>query len=118
MRYLGPGRTGAFEWLFQRVTGVALVIMLGVHFVIMHYMGSGPVTYEKVAPRLASGAYKAWELMFLALAGWHAMNGLKLIIDDYVHSEGWRSLLTGANWLLMLAVFIFGSVTILTFQLH
>jgi succinate dehydrogenase / fumarate reductase membrane anchor subunit len=46
---------------------------------------------------------------------YHAMNGIKLVIDDYVHAEGWRTLLTSLNWLVTLAFFLFGSITILTF---
>jgi succinate dehydrogenase / fumarate reductase membrane anchor subunit len=115
MRFMGSGRSGAFEWLFQRVSGVALVVILFLHFVLIHYTGDGPVTYEKVAFRLASPYYKAWEMLFLSLGLYHAMNGIKLVIDDYVHAEGWRTLLTSLNWLVTLAFFLFGSITILTF---
>lgn len=115
MRFLGSGRNGAFEWLFQRVSGVALVLILFLHFVLIHYTGDGPVTYEKVAFRLASPYYKAWEMLFLILALYHAMNGIKLVIDDYVQAKGWRTLLIGLNWVVTLAFFLFGSITILTF---
>ena len=118
MRYLGTGRSGAFEWLFQRVSGVALVIMLGVHFILLHYTGSGSITYEAVAPRLASPLYKGLQLTFLVLGLIHAMNGIKLVIDDYVHREGWRILLTSLNWVATLAFFLFGAVTVLTFSVQ
>ncbi len=116
MQYMGSGRGGTFEWLFQRVSGVALLVILFVHFILMHYLGDGAVTYDKVAPRLASPYYKAWELLFLSLALYHAMNGVKLLIDDYVHRPGWRMVLTSANWVAALALLIFGAITILTFS--
>lgn len=115
MRYMGSGRSGAFQWLFQRVSGVALVILLGLHFLIIHYWSWGPVSYDKVAPRLISPYYKAWEILFLALAVYHAMNGVKLVIDDYVHHPVWRIVLTSLNWLLWLATLIFGVLTVVTF---
>jgi len=115
MRFMGSGRSGAFEWLFQRVSGVALVVILFLHFILIHYVGDGPVSYEKVAYRLASPYYKAWEMLFLVLGLYHAMNGVKLVIDDYVHREGWRVILTSLNWLVTLAFLLFGSITILTF---
>lgn len=116
MRYMGSGRNGAFEWLFQRVTGVALAVILGVHFVLLHYMGTGNVTYETAAPRLASPYYKSLQLLFLVLALYHAMNGIKIVIDDYVHKSEWRIILTSLNWVATLAFFLFGAVTILTFK--
>lgn len=117
MKFFGSGRTGAFEWFFQRVSGVALVALLGLHFILIHYTGEpGPVTYDKVAPRLASPLYKAWELLFLVLALYHAMNGVKLVIDDYVHNSTWRSCLLGLSWLVALALLIFGALTIITFS--
>jgi len=115
MRYLGSGGSGAFEWLFQRVSGAALVVMLLLHFFLMHYLESGPVTYDKVAHRLASPYYKGWELLFLVLALYHAMNGVKLLIDDYVHAQGLRIFLTGLNWVVTLGLGLFGAVTVLTF---
>lgn len=115
MTSMGSGRSGAFAWLFQRVSGIALVVILLLHFVLVHYVGDGPVSYDKVAWRLASPYYKAWEMLFLVLGLYHAMNGIKLVIDDYVHQSGWRTILTGANWLLALALFLFGSITVLSF---
>jgi succinate dehydrogenase / fumarate reductase, membrane anchor subunit len=116
MQYLGSSRSGGFEWLGQRVTGVALVVILAVHFILLHYTGHGPVTYDTVAPRLADPYYKALQMLFLVLGLYHAMNGVKLLIDDYVHSSGWRSFATGLNWVAAIAFFIFGAITILTFS--
>jgi len=116
MRYMGSGRTGTFDWLFQRVTGVALAVILGVHFILLHYLGTGNVTYETAAPRLASPYYKGLQLLFLVLALYHAMNGIKLVIDDYVHNPGCRVVLTSLNWVATIAFFLFGAITILTFK--
>ena len=117
MRFFGSGRSGTFDWLFQRVSGVALVVLLGIHFILIHYTGElGPVTYEKVAFRLADPMYKAMQLLFLLLGLYHAMNGIKLVIDDYVHARGWRVFLTSLNWVVTLFFLIFGAITVLTFQ--
>ena len=117
MRFFGSGRTGTFDWLFQRVSGVALVLLLGIHFILMHYTGdAGPVTYEKVAFRLANPYYKAMQLMFLLLGLYHAMNGIKMLIDDYVHAKNWRVFLTSLNWVVCLFFLLFGAITVLTFQ--
>lgn len=116
MRFMGSGRSGAFEWFFQRVSGAALVLILGLHFVLLHYTGGGPVTYDTVAPRLASPYYKGLQLLFLVLALYHAMNGIKILIDDYISSDGWRLFWTAVNWVVCLFFLLFGAVTVLTFE--
>ncbi len=118
MGYMGSGRSGTFEWLFQRVSGVALLIILAIHFVLLHYTGDGPVTYQKVAPRLANPAYKAMDLLFLVLALYHGMTGVKLVIDDYLHHKGLRLLAVGLLWVVCLGFLIFGAITILTFTVR
>ncbi len=67
MRFLGSGRSGTFDWFFQRVSGVALAAILGLHFILLHYTGDGKITYDAVAPRLASPYYKGLQLLFLVL---------------------------------------------------
>jgi succinate dehydrogenase hydrophobic membrane anchor protein len=116
VRFTGSGNSGTFDWLFQRVSGAVLVILLGIHFIILHYTGSGVVTYDAVAPRLADPYYKALQLLFLTLGLYHAMNGIKMVADDYVHSQGWRTLIISALWVVTLAFGIFGALTVLTFE--
>jgi len=115
MQFMGSGLGGSFAWLFQRVSGVALVVILFLHFILIHFLTDGAITYEKVAWRLSSPYYKAWELLFLTLGLIHAMNGVKLVIDDYVHNEGWRTILTSLNWVVTLLFFLFGTITVITF---
>ena len=116
MKFLGSGHSGTFQWLFQRVSGVTLAVLLGLHFILLHYSGSGPVSYETVAPRLANPYYKGVQLLFLTLGLYHAMNGVKYVIDDYVHQSNLRIFLTCVMWVLTLAFGIFGAITVLTFK--
>lgn len=116
--YRRSSRTGAWEWLFQRVTGVLLVVALMGHYWVTHYFPGGHVTYEKVSARfLAAGAaWKIFDLTFLVLALFHGLNGIWTIVLDYVHHDGWRVVCYGALWFLGLVFLIFGSLTIITFQ--
>lgn len=113
-KYFGSGRTGAFDWYFQRVSGIVLVIGLFVHFAIIHFFTEPPLTYEKVMARLSSPAWKAFDIVFLAFAVYHAMNGFKLIIDDYVHDISRRWLLIGALWIGAVVFFVLGFLTIVS----
>jgi len=113
-KYFGSGRSGAFDWYFQRVSGVALLVTLFLHFYVLHYAIPGPVTYEKVMARLASPTWKAIDIAFLIFAVYHAMNGFKMIIDDYVHSSGLRALVIGALWVVAIGFLGLGFLTIVS----
>ncbi len=113
-KYFGSGRSGAFDWYFQRISGIALVIGLFTHFVVLHFLTSPPLTYEKVMARLSSPVWKVFDIVFLIFAVYHAINGFKLIIDDYVHTPSIRALLIGALWVLGIAFFIMGFLTIIS----
>jgi succinate dehydrogenase hydrophobic anchor subunit len=67
------------SWLFQLLTGVALVFFVVYHFVVTHIVGS--LAYEDVLERLVS--LKAFYVIFLLIVVFHAFNGLKVISEEY-----------------------------------
>ncbi|MBW1976211.1 MAG: succinate dehydrogenase, hydrophobic membrane anchor protein [Deltaproteobacteria bacterium] len=113
-KYFGPGRSGAFDWYFQRISGAFLVFGLFLHFAVLHFFTEPPLTYDKVMARLSSPLWKAFDILFLVFAVYHAMNGFKLIIDDYVHSSAMRAFAIGLLWVVSLAFFVMGFLTIIS----
>ncbi len=113
-KYVGSGRSGAFDWYFQRISGIALVIGLFVHFVVLHVLTDPPLTYEKVMTRLSSPFWKTFDIAFLVFAVYHALNGFKMIIDDYLHNPSLRSLAVGALWVGAIFFFVMGLLTIVS----
>ena len=114
--YLGSGRSGVLAWFFQRVSGLALGVILVLHFVALHLLTSGPLTYEKIAPRLAHPLWKSLDVVFVVLGMIHVLNGFSLLIDDYVHRPGLRSVLYGLNWVVCLFFMVLGVLTVATFR--
>jgi succinate dehydrogenase / fumarate reductase membrane anchor subunit len=111
--YLGSSRSGLGAWWFQRVSGLALAVILLLHFFVLHYLTGGPLTYQAVMTRLAHPWWKTLDILFVVLGLTHAASGFNLLIDDYVHRPGWRQILIGLNWLVCSAFMILGVVTIL-----
>ncbi|MBU0516197.1 MAG: succinate dehydrogenase, hydrophobic membrane anchor protein, partial [Proteobacteria bacterium] len=91
--YLGSGRSGPAAWFFQRVSGLALAVILLLHFFVLHFLTTGPLTYQTVMARLAHPWWKTVDILFVVLGVIHAAGGLNLLIDDYVHRPGRRSIL-------------------------
>ncbi len=103
---------GALAWFFQRITAIYLFVFLIGHFVMMHFAGSGEVTYETVAPRLSSPLWKAGDLLFLIFALYHGINGLWQVLEDYVRNRGLRLFLFAVLLTLAVILFTVGVVTI------
>ena len=108
--------SGSLNWLFHRISGVALAVILGLHFVAMHFISDGNYEYQTIMERMASPAWKALDVCFLFLALYHGKYGLQVLIDDYVTKAGPRNILFFLTWLLALFLFIYGTWIVLSLE--
>lgn len=109
------GRGGGGTWLFQRLTGLFVAVILLSHFCINHFVGGGDVSYEVVRERLSSPMYKMLELGFLWFALWHGLAGVWVVVADYVKHHGWRVFLYGLMVLGGTLLGALGTYTIVAF---
>jgi len=108
---------GFYAWLFQRLTGILLVILLVVHFAITHNLPKGGnVTFALVAPRLATATWKVFDLTFLVCALFHGLNGVWMVVQDYVSSETAQTWIFYALCTLGLVLLILGAITVIPFK--
>jgi len=79
-----PDRGGSLAWIFQVVSGVLLVVLLGVHIVAQHFVVKGGLRdYAQVVSYLSNPAVLAIESMFVVVLIWHAMLGLRAVLLDF-----------------------------------
>ena len=85
VRGLGSARAGGTDWLAERLTSVAL-LLLGAWFLasllFLPKLDQRSVTEWLHAP---SGAVPM--ALFVIVSFWHSVDGLKQVIDDYVVGE-------------------------------
>ena len=106
----------AWSWLFMRVSGLALVFLALVHFALTHIVTDVADTGSGfVADRWANPLWRLFDWALLTLALFHGLNGLRWIIDDYVPAARRRALTKVGLYALSLALFAYGSLTILTY---
>ena len=117
MSYKTSGNSGAFAWFYQRITGIFLFVILLLHFTIMHFAGTGDVTFDVIKDRLADPYWKMLDLSFVVFALYHGLNGIWMAIQDYIHSEGWRTVIYTLLVLLGLFLFFLAAVTLIPFGL-
>jgi len=77
---------GKLIWLAQALTGGLLLVVLGLHMVANHTT-EGLLTYEGALQRFHNPAILVLESVFLLVVVFHACNGLRNVIMDYVKSE-------------------------------
>jgi succinate dehydrogenase / fumarate reductase membrane anchor subunit len=119
MRNQGIQSGGAIHWLLQRVTGIVLVLLLALHTIIAHYtVPSGGLTFQWVASRMNYPLWKLFYLFFLLLCVYHGLNGIWMIVQDYVHRDGLRLIIFGGLVLLALLMLGLGALTIVPFGLR
>jgi succinate dehydrogenase / fumarate reductase membrane anchor subunit len=111
------GGIDLWAWIFMRVSGVVLLVMVLLHLVIMHIINNIEViNYHFVAQRYATPFWRTYDLVMLWLAFIHGLNGLRVLIDDYVGSRGWRLLSLASLYVLGFIFLALGSLVILTFN--
>lgn len=88
VRGLGSAREGGEHWLSERLTSVALVLLsawLLASLLFLPDLGRQTLVEWLRGP---SGAVPM--ALFVVTAFWHGVDGLKVVVDDYVSDEGNR----------------------------
>jgi succinate dehydrogenase / fumarate reductase, membrane anchor subunit len=106
-----------FSWYFFRVSGVALIFLAIFHLFLNHVVTDVSCTsYQLISIRYQNPFWRLYDWLLLTLALLHGMNGLRVVIDDYVRARGWRLTLQSTVGVLTLAFFLLGTITLITFQ--
>jgi succinate dehydrogenase / fumarate reductase membrane anchor subunit len=116
-----PRSRGGFElwsWLFMRLSGILLLFLAVGHVLIMHVLETGVerVNFSFVVERWSSPFWRTWDWLMLSLALLHGINGVRVIIQDYVRSPGGRLSWNWAFGIVGLVLFVLGTVIVFTFD--
>jgi succinate dehydrogenase / fumarate reductase membrane anchor subunit len=85
VRSLGASHSGTVDFWRQRLTGVALVLLiLPVIVVVMMLLGRNQAGAAQI---LGSPLVAMVMLLFIVASAWHMKIGMQVVIEDYVHGE-------------------------------
>ena len=85
VRALGASHSGTSDFWRQRVTAVALVLLIvPVILVVMMLLGRNQAGAAQI---LGSPLVAIVMLLFIIASCWHMKIGMQVVIEDYVHSE-------------------------------
>ena len=107
-----------WSWLFMRISGIVLLILAVGHVLIMHVIGEGVkrVDFGFVAARWDSPLWRTWDWALLVLALIHGINGLRVIVQDYVRWPGARLAVNMFFSVVGFLLFVLGTVVVFTFD--
>ena len=93
-RGLGSAHEGLHHWWAQRLTALALIpltlwfVVAIVRLVHGQFGGTGGASYEDFLGWLASPINATLMVVFIAVSFHHAVLGMQVVIEDYVHAHG------------------------------
>ena len=113
-----PSQFEVWSWFFMRISGIVLLFLVLIHLFVMHILGSGVerVDFAFVAARWDNIGWKTFDWMMLFLTLLHGANGLRIVIDDYVHSPGIRTAVKATLYTATAILLVMGTAVLVTFD--
>jgi succinate dehydrogenase / fumarate reductase membrane anchor subunit len=107
-----------YGWLFMRVSGPLLIVLVFTHLVVNLVLGDGisAIDFAFVAGKWADPFWQFWDLAMLWLAMIHGTNGMRTIVNDYTSRETVRVRLNYTLWAVCGLLVLLGTLVIFTFD--
>ncbi len=108
------GNYESVAWKWMRYSALLLIPLVWVHTILQDVIvGVHTMDLNYVAQRWASLSWRIYDALLLGFAFAHGMNGVRQVLNDFIHSERGRVILNWALFIFWLAVFIFGAVALI-----
>jgi succinate dehydrogenase membrane anchor subunit len=102
VRGLGSAKSGTEHFWHQRLTAIANVpLTIAVVVIVVALLGRNHAAAQQI---LGSPLVAIVMLLFIGSITYHMRLGMQVIIEDYVHREGWKLALVIANTFFTIAV--------------
>lgn len=87
MAKLGGINLEKWGWIYMRVSGVALVVLIFGHLFVNLVAGDGvsAIDFAFVAGKLTDPFWIVWDTLLLWLALIHGANGMRTLVNDYAY---------------------------------
>jgi succinate dehydrogenase / fumarate reductase membrane anchor subunit len=112
-----PGNLERTAWLFTRISALALLGMALFHLLFMHIaMGPEAISFQLIAYRWQFLGWRLFDLVLLIFGWLHGANGMRIVIDDYVHAPVGRMVARALLAVVTVTVIVLGTYVVLTFR--
>jgi succinate dehydrogenase / fumarate reductase, cytochrome b subunit len=101
--------TGGWAFILNRITALGLTFYLFLHLVILGQLAKGPQGYNSFIELMSSPIWIAGELLVVAAAFLHGLNGIRIILTTFgVSVTRQKQLFYGLMVIALIAILIFG----------
>ncbi len=112
-----PRNLERFAYLFMRFSGIALLILAVGHMLIQHVLNSsGNLTIQFVADQWNSWGWRAYDMFLLVFAIAHGVNGLRNVLEDYIHNSSINNVIKYALGAFIIVTILWAGFAIATFD--
>ncbi|WP_213814419.1 succinate dehydrogenase hydrophobic membrane anchor subunit [Glaciihabitans sp. dw_435] len=105
-------------WIYMRVSGVFLVVLIFGHLFVNLVSGEGvkAIDFAFVAGKWANPFFVVWDTLLLWLALIHGGNGMRTLVNDYANNRTLRKVLLIAILASTVILIVLGTLVIYTFD--
>ncbi len=101
--------TGGWAFILNRITALGLTFYLFLHLIILSQLAKGPQGYDSFIALMSSPIAIAGELLVVAAAFLHGLNGIRIILTTFgVSVTRQKQLFYGLMVIALIAILIFG----------
>lgn len=104
-------------FLFMRLSGIALLVLAVGHMMIQHVLNSSTnLTIMFVAEQWNTWGWKIYDILLLLFTIPHGVNGLRNVLEDYIHHDTAMKVINGLLAIFVIATLIWASYAIINFD--
>jgi succinate dehydrogenase / fumarate reductase membrane anchor subunit len=106
-----------YSWFFMRISATIMFVLVGFHLFYMHIiLGVDAIDFAVIAGRWQSPFWRLYDFFMLAFAWLHCGNGVRVILDDYIHHNGWRIMAKSILYIVVFVILVLGAYVVFTFK--
>lgn len=106
-----------YAFLFMRLSAVALLVLAVGHMVLQHLLRDvHNLTLQVVEDIWRSWGWRAYDLLLLFFAITHGFNGLRQVLEDYIHKPSTVRIVARVLLIVVIVTIIWSAVAIFSFN--
>jgi succinate dehydrogenase / fumarate reductase membrane anchor subunit len=106
-----------YAFLFMRLSAVALLILAVGHMALQHLLRDvHNLTLQVVEDIWRSWGWRAYDLLLLIFAITHGFNGLRQVLEDYIHKPSTVRIVARVLLIVVIVTIIWSAVAIFSFN--
>lgn len=106
-----------YAFLFMRLSGVALLLLAVVHMMMQHVLRDvHNLTLQVVQDVWRSWGWRVYDVLLLGFAFSHGVNGLRQVLEDYVHEPGKVRVINRVLLVFVILTIVWAAIAIFSFN--